>query len=318
MVVAKQDRNIQMFMFPGLKGLLQIKPNLDLRWEIPRNGSFYHLANLWMPGWICLAVFLLPGLVWSQVVSKIVADDSLGTVVTQNGNVFDIGGGTTIDNTVLFQSLEFFTVGTGDIASFNGASNITNILTRVTGNEVSTIDGTIRSTIPGANLALFNRQGILFMENARLDIGGSVGKPGSFYASTADEVTFSDGGKFSTFLNPDETDVLTSAPFTEFGFFDTPAPILVQNSMLRVTVDTSAPGGPTGKTLALIGGDISVTGNGAPPSGPVGGSLFNEILNSQLSAPSGTIKLASLSTSGTVNVSNLDIFGVGESGDGQF
>jgi filamentous hemagglutinin family protein len=65
------------------------------------------------------------------------------------------------------------------------------VIGRVTGEERSTIDGTLASSIPGADLWLLNPAGILFGPNTRLDV------PGSFHASTVDELHFADGAVFS-------------------------------------------------------------------------------------------------------------------------
>jgi len=90
----------------------------------------------------------------------ITSDGTLGTSVSQSGNVSNINGGTTKGSN-LFQSFGLFSVGTGDIASFTGPAAITNILSRVTGGRQSLIEGTLHSTIPGVNLSLLNPSGVL-------------------------------------------------------------------------------------------------------------------------------------------------------------
>ena len=54
------------------------------------------------------------------------------------------------------------------------------MISKVTGGARSDIDGTIRSTIPGADFYFINPPGILFGPNASLDLQGS------FHVSTAD------------------------------------------------------------------------------------------------------------------------------------
>ena len=264
---------------------------LNMIFPSPLHPGLRHAANFFI-GVVVAGLTVFHG-AWSiseaQVISNITSDGSLPTPteVNQVGNTFNIDGGTVV-GTNQFQSLATFTVGTGDIASFNGPSGIANILSRITGGQQSVVDGNIRTTIPGANLYLLNPFGVLFGENASLDIGNSVGQPGSFYASTADVVYLSDGvGQFFTTLG--EADVLTTASVAEFGFLtDNPAPIDVQGSGLAVGIDTTDPENPQGKTLALIGGDITISGDP---------NFVNFI---QLSAPSGNVKLASLSGPGTV------------------
>jgi filamentous hemagglutinin family protein len=90
----------------------------------------------------------------------------------------------------LFHSFGQFSIHTGESATFSGPNSVHNIIGRVTGGETSLIDGTLRSTIPGANLYLLNPAGVLFGEHAQLDV------PGSVHVSTADVLRLTDGGRF--------------------------------------------------------------------------------------------------------------------------
>ena len=142
----------------------------------------------------------------------------------------------------LFHSLQTFNLKSGESATFTGPDSIANILTRVTGGKRSFLDGTIRSQIPDANLYLLNPSGILFGENASLDIAGS------FHASTADYVRLGENGRFSA-RHPNQS-LLTVAPPEAFGFLEHPNTIRVEGSYLQV---------PTTQTLSLISGDIHIT-----------------------------------------------------------
>src|SRR5262245_64959673 len=66
----------------------------------------------------------------------------------------------------LFHSFGQFNLSRGESATFTGPNTIANIIGRVTGGSPSSIDGTIRSQIPGANLYLLNPSGVLLGPNA--------------------------------------------------------------------------------------------------------------------------------------------------------
>ncbi|MEL6164508.1 MAG: filamentous hemagglutinin N-terminal domain-containing protein [Cyanobacteria bacterium J06628_3] len=63
------------------------------------------------------------------------------------------------------------------------------------------MDGSIKAN-GSANLFLINSVGIVFNENARLDIGGS------FFASTAESVLFADGFNYNAIVSQ-QTPLLT-------------------------------------------------------------------------------------------------------------
>lgn len=142
----------------------------------------------------------------------------------------------------------------------------------MTGGQVSTIDGLLRSTIPGANLYLLNPAGLLLGENARLDVSGS------FHASTADYLRLGDSGRFEA-LTPGNS-VLTVAPVEAFGFLgDAPGRIDIQGSYLH---------GAAGQTLSLIGGDIALT-------------------NATVYAPAGRLNVAAVGSAGEVVPTETDV-----------
>ncbi|RUS96550.1 hypothetical protein DSM106972_087370 [Dulcicalothrix desertica PCC 7102] len=131
-------------------------------------------------------------LVANSASAQIVPDGTLpvNSIVTPGCSVCTIESGTVRGNN-LFHSFSLFSVPTGGTALFNNGVDIQNILTRVTGTNVSNIDGVI-GTQGGANLFIINPSGIVFGANARLNIGGS------FVGTTANSVKFADGTEFST------------------------------------------------------------------------------------------------------------------------
>jgi filamentous hemagglutinin family protein len=177
--------------------------------------------------------------------AQIVPDQTLpSSSQVQNGcTVCEINGGTT-RGVNLYHSFQQFSVLTNGQALFNNSLNIENIITRVTGNSLSNIDGLIR-TNGTANLFLINPNGIIFGENARLNIGGS------FIPSTANSIKFADGTEFNT-QTSQNTPLLTITAPIGLQFGNNPGTIQVQTKNgLQVQPN---------QTLALVGGDINLEG----------------------------------------------------------
>jgi filamentous hemagglutinin family protein len=142
----------------------------------------------------------------------------------------------------LFHSFAQFGIPTGGSATFSGPNGIGNIISRVTGTEVSSIDGRLASSIQGANLFLINPRGIVFGPNASLDLTGS------FYASTANYLKLADGTRFDATATVPA--VLSMAPPAAFGFLGPTGSVTVQGSQLQVA---------EGKSINLVGGPIAVS-----------------------------------------------------------
>src|SRR5437867_7437961 len=127
-----------------------------------------------------------------------------------NGRInYDITGGTRPGNGPnLFHSFGQFNVPTNNIANFLNETNLltSNILSRVTGGNPSSIFGTIQTTGFGnANLFLINPAGVLFGPTASLKVGGS------FHVSTADYLRLTDGVRFNALPGPEDA-LLSTAP----------------------------------------------------------------------------------------------------------
>ncbi len=200
-----------------------------------------------------------------------VADNTLGTQVSGDGNNFNITGGL-IKGRTLFHSFTDFSVPTNGQANFLNPIGNRDTIVRVTGSLFSDINGLVNSN--GANFFLINPNGIVFGTNAQLNVGRA------FMASTANGIDFVDGGgRAITFgTNPNgDAPLLSVAPN-----------VLFDVSRLNLgggngqisnfgTLQTTNPN----QYIGLIGGNITMNGG-------------------QINAPGGRVELGGLSTVGTV------------------
>ncbi|MCC5639991.1 S-layer family protein [Nostoc sp. CHAB 5844] len=204
--------------------------------------------------------------------SRIVPDSTLGTEnsgVIENYRGFPVEAiiGGTQRGQNLFHSFQEFNVSQGRGAYFLPNNTIQNILARVTGNNVSEIFGTL-GVVGNANLFLMNPNGIIFGENARLDVGGS------FVATTANAIGFGTQGVFSASERNNPSPLLTINP-TAFLFNQIPKAAIVNRafgSELSEFIDIEEvtdglidkiPGGlrvPNGRSVILLGGDVNLEG----------------------------------------------------------
>ncbi|MBW4635790.1 MAG: S-layer family protein [Iphinoe sp. HA4291-MV1] len=203
--------------------------------------------------------------------------------VQTEGNTSTITGGTKAGSN-LFHSFREFSVPTGGTAYFNNALDIQNIISRVTGKSISNIDGLIKAN-GTANLFVINPNGIIFGQNARLDIGGS------FVATTASAIGFGNQGFFSADA-PNTPELLTVNP-SAFFFNQIAAAPIQNNSVAPAKLasegfNTFGLRVPDGKSLLLLGGDISMDGG-------------------SLNAFGGRVELGGLAGAGTVGL-NVDGF----------
>ena len=140
-----------------------------------------------IPTWLSFLRFLAPAILVTTLaaangaqVGQVVMDGSLGRAGALSGPAYlvtpDLGRQTGGNLVHSFNQLNLVK---GESAAFSGPASVQNILARVTGGA-SSIDGKLSSTIAGANRYLLNPAGVMFGQNASLDVTGS------FVVSTAD------------------------------------------------------------------------------------------------------------------------------------
>jgi filamentous hemagglutinin family protein len=162
-----------------------------------------------------LSCWITSGLIfWNLLLPKVASGQVIpdGTTLTPNPGscvvTCTITGGTTDSTgTNLFHSFLQFSVPEGGTVIFDHDPNIRNIVTRVTGDGLSNINGLIvNDSTSTTNLFLLNPNGIVFGPNGGLDLGGS------FVATTADAIQFGDQGSFSALDTTTNPALLTVEP----------------------------------------------------------------------------------------------------------
>ncbi|MEB3280178.1 MAG: filamentous hemagglutinin N-terminal domain-containing protein [Lyngbya sp.] len=250
------------------------------------------------PGLASVSVFATLTTFFSlTATAQIVPDRTLGSensVVTPNVNIRGINSdridGGAVRGGNLFHSFQEFNVEAGRGAYFSNPDNIVNILTRVTGGNISQILGTL-GVLGNANLFLINPNGIVFGPNARLDVGGS------FFATTADGILFENGFEFAA-SNPEAPPLLTINIPIGLNIRENPGTIVNQAAPQLVRPDgnplrndagfliSQGLNVPQNQTLALVGGDV----------------LFDEGF---AISPGSNIELGGLSEPGIVELRNV-------------
>ncbi|NEO97540.1 MAG: filamentous hemagglutinin N-terminal domain-containing protein [Symploca sp. SIO2E9] len=197
--------------------------------------------SLTIAGSIPLIAWLAYASWFNRAFAQITPDTSLGnesSVVTPNvdlkGGLADLIEGGAIRDINLFHSFLEFNVPDGGRVYFANPAGIESIFTRVTGNNVSNILGTL-GVDGAANLFLLNPNGIVFGNNAQLDVEGS------FFGTTANSLVFGDGSEFSA-TNPNQPPLLkVSAPLgLQYGANSTAA--IANSGNLAVPEDLTLAG----------------------------------------------------------------------------
>ncbi|BAY09029.1 two-partner secretion domain-containing protein [Calothrix sp. NIES-2098] len=213
----------------------------------------------------------------SPTLAQVTSDGSTNTSVNAIGNDFSILNGINKGSN-LFHSFSNFSVPTGGSATFDltNTPNITTIFSRVTGGNISRIDGliqTLNSNNP-VSLFLMNPNGIVFGQNASLNISGS------FVGTTANSIKFADGTEFSA-VNASEPPLLTMSVPIGLQMGQNSGGISLQGSGHNMTAGFFAPADRsqnpiglqvgTGNSLTLIGSGVNFSGGAIATNG--GGHL---------------------------------------------
>ncbi|HAX90183.1 MAG TPA: hypothetical protein DCY91_29060 [Cyanobacteria bacterium UBA11370] len=185
----------------------------------------------------------------NPILAQITPDRTLGnenSVIKNNSNIrglpADLIEGGAVRGIHLFHSFSDFNIKDGQRVYFANPTGIETIFSRITGNNLSNILGTL-GVNGGANLFLLNPNGIIFGPNAKLDIAGS------FVASTANSFKFGNSLEFSA-TNPQAPPLLNInvTPGLQYGAND-------PRSTIRNTGNLTV-----GNDLILSGGNLNVQG----------------------------------------------------------
>lgn len=230
---------------------------------------------------LTLTALLSPSFIYAQAVT----DGSMGAIQTLSGQFTVPATLGTTSGANLFHSFKTFNINSGESATFTGPNTILNVITRVTGGEVSSINGLLRSEVGNANFYFVNPTGIIFGSEAKIDV------PAAFHAGAVDSLRFVDGTHYT--MSSQANSLSISAP-ENFGLMTAS---LANNGML--SVDSAVLSVNNKQTLDLAAEKIA----------------FN---HAQLSAKEGYMKLTAINmdaaaskiatdTSGTSNAGDIDI-----------
>ncbi len=198
----------------------------------------------------------------STLQAQIITDGSVGSKLTLSGPDFIINQtlGSRVGNN-LFHSFKTFSINNQESATFTGSPDIANVISRVTGGEISNINGLLKSTIGTADFYFFNPSGIVFGPDAVVDV------PAAFHVSTADKLTLEDGSVFSA-INPTGSSLGIAKP-ESFGYLNRQATSLTINGSLLtlsssgdLSISSSHIQISNGAYIATDAGTINITAVG--------------------------------------------------------
>ena len=208
------------------------------------------------------SIFLITASASAQLIPDRTLKTESSIVVPSNiQNKKEIQGGA-IRGKNLFHSFKEFNIAPGSSVYFTNQTGVNNILTRVTGKNISNIFGTL-GVKGNANLYLINPNGIYFSNRAKLDIKGS------FNVTTQDGIKLGDTGSFSV-INPAQDNLLTVKPSTLFTN-------AIINTTRTIRNEANLELEP-GQNLTLSADNIDNFGSLLTPSG----NIFIEAINGDI------------------------------------
>ena len=243
----------------------------------------------------CLAITSIPFPVQSQIKPDPRATEPS---IIENGTIS--GGLSSGEN--LFHSFEQFNIKVNETVRFENPDRIHNIFSQITGNDPSTIAGTIQVNGP-ANLILLNPNGIIFTPTAKLDLQGA------FTATTASDVILEDDSRWNA-SNPNRPTLTISTPIG-LGFYNQNGQGIIVKDVGQQSgvinegperIQISNPIIETNTEQGLINSSINLIGN-------------QVILNNGIVAtPSGQLTIGSI-LEGTTTIGTEEIIFSGQRGD---
>ena len=265
---------------------------------------------------VCIAIHPL------STLAQIIPDNTLGTENSTIRSINDLENaieGGAIRGNNLFHSFQEFGIREGFTTEFVNPEGITDIFSRVTGSNVSKILGNL-AVDGSANLFLINPNGIVFGENAAIDVGGS------FIATTAESIEFNGSNRFNAVV-PEEPLLTINFPIgLEMGSNSGNINVRGKGHSLILpvvepmpTIKNSRSSGiqvNRGQNIALIGGEVNfdggilITEEGAIELGGVKVGLV------EFNVDSWTFDYSNVSSFGNINLYNtswLDVTNVSSS-----
>jgi filamentous hemagglutinin family protein len=207
-----------------------------------------------------------------------VADGTLGTQVSGSNSNFAVTGGLSRGQNI-FHSFTDFSVPSNGLVTFTNPVGNQSIITRVTGNLFSDINGKIDTN--GANLFLINPNGIVF-GNVQLNVGKA------FVGSTANGINLVDAqGKNYIFSTKNINDM----------------PLITVNPNVFLNVSSLSMGTISSSDVGIKNYGLLQTNNDSQYIGLIGGNVtLDGGFGGRIIAPGGRVDLGGSNTAGIISI----------------